>query len=458
MAVIPAYKETKTVNADGSVTSTANRPQDGTIGSGKNSDGSTMRNKVSTPGAKTPSNVDFNDYRTQTATLNDISQKYGFDFSRDYANRQAEAEAQALRNANAEAGRKNTANNQLNLQNIDNNVMGAAEGLDRNYFQKYMEQAQNQSNKGLNSGIAADQNLRLNMSRQAEMGDVYRDANLGRMEEGQRFSLEDVALAENMGLINQQALAREDSLFNERLQMGFDNAMTLTGVEQAQNLAMMNAALQQREQNIGNNQFNANLGWDQAQFNNVSATDQQQFDWDQYMFDNISATDQKNFDWEEFMFNNVSATDQQKQDFERFMFNNVSATDKQRQDFEKYVFENMSAAEKEAARQANAQLTQQQYEFNNMSATEKANYKLAQDQLAQEKAQFKTDDEWRRYVYNNMSATEKAQLDAQITQFGETMAWSKYELDYTSQNALAIAEAQYAIPGGASGDPLAGIP
>lgn len=160
------------------------------------------------------------------ATIADIAAKYGFDYSRDYAKQQAEAEAQALRNANADAQRRNESNKKTGLADIDNNLMNQAEALDRNYFQQYMNQQQNQVGSGLNGGIASDQDLRLQMNRQAEMGASYRDANLGKMKINENFSLEDLRLAEAMGLINQQALAREDALYNERLQQGFGNLMT----------------------------------------------------------------------------------------------------------------------------------------------------------------------------------------------------------------------------------------
>lgn len=220
--------------------------------------------------------INTEQYRTQSATIQDIAAKYGFDFSRDYANRQAEAEAQARRNANADAQRRNASNRDVNLKAIDNNLMGMAEGLDRSYFQQYMNQAQNQTNTGMNSGIAADQDLRLSMSRQAEMGDAYRDANLGRMQENQRFSLDDIRLAEELGLINQQALAREDSLYNDRLMQGAGLAMQTDQFNLSQNQALLQAALNQRSQNIGMDQFNRQFDWSKYQWQN-------EFDWNKVL-------------------------------------------------------------------------------------------------------------------------------------------------------------------------------
>lgn len=199
--------------------------------------------------------VDPNQFKTQSATINDIAAKYGFDFSRDYANRQAEAEAQAKRNAVADAQRKNQSNKDLNMKTIDNNLMSQADGLDRNYFQQYQQQAQAQVNGGINGGIAADQDLRMAMARQAAMGDSYRDANLGRMQENQRFTNDDLRLAEELGLVNQQALARGESLYNDRLMQGAGLAMDTDNFNQRENQGFLNAAIQQRGQNINVEQF-----------------------------------------------------------------------------------------------------------------------------------------------------------------------------------------------------------
>lgn len=157
------------------------------------------------------------------ASVQDIASKYGFDYSREYAKRQAEAEAQAKRNANSEQTRQNDSMNKLNTQNIDNNLMTSVENLDRNYFQKALAQQQSQVNGGMNGGIAADQDLRMAMARQADMAGGYRDANLAKATEQQRYTNQQQSLIDSLGLINQQALAREDSLYNDRLQQGYEN-------------------------------------------------------------------------------------------------------------------------------------------------------------------------------------------------------------------------------------------
>lgn len=248
------------------------------------------------------------------ASISDIAAKYGFDYSRDYAKQQAEAEAQALRNANQDAQRRNESNKKTGLQSIDDNLMNQVEGLDRNYFQKMMGQQQSQANSGLNSGIAADQDLRLQMSRQAEMGASYRDANLGKMKVNENFSLDDTRLAEAMGLINQQSLAREDSLYNERLNQGYgqlmDERTMANGLDQQQwgrSQAEIDRALGQQSElrnagqwqtqfdygkdrdKVTDNQWNQNFDWGKQMdtagltgfFNGDRTMAGQQMDWGQ---------------------------------------------------------------------------------------------------------------------------------------------------------------------------------
>lgn len=228
------------------------------------------------------------------ASIDDIAKKYGFDYSRDYAKQQAEAEAQALRNANLDAQRRNESNRKVGTQNIDNNLMNMAEGLDRNYFQKMLGQQQNQVESGMNAGIASDQDLRLQMNRQAEMGASYRDANLGKMKLDEDFNLNDLKYAEAMGLINQQSLAREDSLYNDRLQQGFGNLMDersmVNQLDQqmwGRSQAEIDRALQQQSELRQSGQWQTQFDWGKqmdtagltGMFNGDRTLQGQQFDW-----------------------------------------------------------------------------------------------------------------------------------------------------------------------------------
>lgn len=224
--------------------------------------------------------------RWANATIQDIAAKYGFNFSRDYAKQQAEAEAQALRNANQDAQRKNEANRDLGKQNIDNNLMNMAEALDRNYFQQMMNQQQNQIESGMNAGIASDQDLRLQMARQAEMGASYRDANLGHMSIDRNFSAEELRLAEALGLINQQALAREDALYNDRLMQGYSILDNDRNFYNSRDQQMWGRSQAEIDRALGQQNFLQNIGLQQSQI-----------DWSRYMDEQGLSQWQQQFDY-----------------------------------------------------------------------------------------------------------------------------------------------------------------
>lgn len=320
--------------------------------------------------------INFDQYKSESASIADITKKYGIDYSREYAKRQAEAEAQAKRSGlEAQKGQ------------IEEGVRNAQDALSRDYFQRGLAQAQSNVNGGINAGLANESNLRLSMNRQAEMGEIMGQANLARNEVAR-------------GLTDTEAarVAREEAIYNERLQQAIEVIQQDRSLDQNEKLAMMNAMLQQRGQDIDMDQFNRQMTW------------------------------------EEFMFNNISATDKAQQDWEKYMFNNISATDKAEQEWAKYIFNNMSATDR-------AQLDWSKYQFNNVSAADRESNRIAWAQLEEEKKRFATEQKWREYTYNNMSASERAQLNEDKKQFGEEMAWRKYELEYTSEMALAEAGA-----------------
>lgn len=325
----------------------------------------------------TQTEIDVNKYKTTTASVGDISKKYGIDYSREYAKRQAEAAAQAKRTG---------LNNQL--AQTDTGVRNASDAIDKTYFQKGLQQAQSNVNGGVNAGLANETNLRLGMSRQAEIADMQREAQTAR--QGINQQLTDVETAR---------VAQEESMYQERLQQAIAMIQQDRSLDQNEKQMMLNAALQQRGQNIDQQQFNSQLDWDKYQFNNVNATDKAQLDWTKYAF------------------NNMSEADKARLSFDKYMFNNMSATDKATLGFDKY-------------------------KFNNLSAADQAANKLAYDQLKEEKAQFKTEQAWREYQYKNMSAQEKAQFNEDKRQFGTEMAWRREELRLTGEMTLAQAQAE----------------
>lgn len=164
----------------------------------------------------------INAKRMMNATIEDIAKKYGFDFSRDYAKTQAEAEAQAKRNAFNGSIRENDTIFDETMGRIDSGLREGNTAIDNSFFKSYLEQRQSQANRGINAGIVAEQDLRLGMNQQAEMASMFRDANLARNQEANRYNNEDIRLQEALALVEQERLAQEDRLFQELRAKAFE--------------------------------------------------------------------------------------------------------------------------------------------------------------------------------------------------------------------------------------------
>lgn len=199
--------------------------------------------------------VNPDNYHTDTATMEDLANKYGFKFSREDAARQAEAEAAAKRAA-LDTQKKGA----LEQQKL------ASSQLDQDFFQQFRNQAQGQVNSGLNAGIAADQDLRLGMNRQNALGEL----NANTATELFRIGAE----GQN---VETERLAREDALYNQRLQQMFDNALGLTASERANNA-------QNFDQNFAKQQYKDAEEWKKYIFNNMSYADRQRFEWEKERF------------------------------------------------------------------------------------------------------------------------------------------------------------------------------
>lgn len=213
---------------------------------------------------KPPAEIDLNKYKTEIATIADIAKKYGFDYSREYAERQAEAIAQAQRDAIAT--NRERAAHELDKSQTD---------LQHDFFGQYLQQRQQLANSGLNAGIASERNLRLDMNRQNALADILANAQLYNQE-----------LDRDSNRIETDRIAYSDKLYNERLQQGFGNAMEYTNQRRAENQTQLNAALQQRAQVAQERQqmLQAALtqrdqkvqeAWRNFEWNNMSAAEKQ---------------------------------------------------------------------------------------------------------------------------------------------------------------------------------------
>lgn len=373
-------------------------------------------------------------------TVDSIASKYGFTFNRDAARQQAEAEAQALRDANANAVRQNESANKLNNAKIDGNLMNMAEALDRNYFQKMLGQQQNQVNGGLNAGIASDQDLRLQMARQAEMGSAYRDANLGKMSEQERYTNDQLRLTEALGTINQQALAREQGLMSDWERQMYDVISNdrnfyqgAANMEWGQSQDMVNQFLAQQDRLTSN--YQADRAFDYNAMRDIVGDTQ---------FDRELA---------ERQMQQSAANQQWQTEFDRLLGRDKVQDSQWNQQFAWDKL--MDAAgltgnfngDRTLAGLA-ADLDRNRFDWSKQM--DKANLQFEYDTLAQRKAEFASDDAWRKYEFNNMSATERARLQQNASQFGEEMAWKLYETEYNGNLQKEMLNAELGAYSGSS--------
>lgn len=352
-------------------------------------------------------------------TVDSIAAKYGFSFNRDSARTQAEAEAQALRDANANAVRQNESANKLNTAKIDGNLMNMAEALDRNYFQKMMAQQQNQVNGGLNAGIASDQDLRLQMARQAEMGSAYRDANLGKMSEQERFANDQLRLTDQLGTINQQALAREQALMQNWEQQMYDVISNdrnfyqgAANMEWGQSQDLVNQYLAQQDRLTSN--YQADRAFDYGAMRDIIGDTQFDRNLAQQQFEQAAGNEQWATELQRMLQRDAVSDSQWNQQFDWNALMDAAG-----------LTGNFNGQRTLAGKASDLNQSQ----FNWSKQMDQAGLQLERDALNQRKAEFASDDAWRRYEFNNMSATQRAQLNQNASQFGEEMAWRLYEME-----------------------------
>jgi hypothetical protein len=162
-----------------------------------------------------------NSLKWQNATIQDVAKKYGFDFSKGYANKQAEAVAQAQRNSINNSTRQNQAMYGQNMRQINGDLKAGVVGTENNFFQTYLQQRQQQSNRGINAGMQADQNVRLGMNQQSVLADIYRDTANNKSKESDRYSNEAMRLQDAMALVEQQKLTEAEKMYQELLTRGY---------------------------------------------------------------------------------------------------------------------------------------------------------------------------------------------------------------------------------------------
>jgi hypothetical protein len=160
--------------------------------------------------------------KLQNSTIADIAKKYGFDFSRSYAARQAETAAKAQRNVYNAQGRDNDAANKVSMARISNNYDSVADTLDSGYFQKFLGTQQSQADRGLNAGIAASQNLQLSMSKQGELADLWKGRSTDEQEESLRYANTMKTISDALAQVEKEKAANTENLYQNLLTKGYD--------------------------------------------------------------------------------------------------------------------------------------------------------------------------------------------------------------------------------------------
>lgn len=224
-----------------------------------------LNTKTSSP--KLPAQIQLDQYRTEVATINDIAKKYGFDYSRAYAEKQAEVLAQAQRDQL-----------QASRERMQKETDSAKTDLEHDFFQKYLQQQQGMADIGLNAGIASERNLRLDMSRQNVLGDILANAQLRNQE-----------LDRDDSRITKEQHAYAEQLYNERLQQGFGNAMDVSRFNQSENHFQANLAQQQRQSQVDE-------AWRAHEWNNMSYADKMKMQADVEKYGMDMAWDRHKFD------------------------------------------------------------------------------------------------------------------------------------------------------------------
>ena len=188
--------------------------------------------------------IDFSKYRTQSATIEDIAKKYGFDFSREYAERIAEQEAQRRR-AEVDSQRAR----------VEQATQSAQTNLEHDFFNEFLQQQQSVVNSGLNAGLEMDRHNRLEMNRQHALADILQMAELQNQDLDRMLQ----TIAEEQGL-------RTETLYDQRMQFASQLLQQYEAQKQAENLAMLQAELQQRGQNISLTELAERMGLQREQF------------------------------------------------------------------------------------------------------------------------------------------------------------------------------------------------
>lgn len=190
---------------------------------------------------KLPDPVKIDQYATKMTTVQDIEKKFGFDFSRKYAERQAGVKAQGKRDEIQTA--RDRAQYELERSKTD---------LEHGYFLKHREDRQEMADRGILGGVAAERELRTTMDHQRDLGRVLEEHQLIQQDLDRRLKT-----------VSREEQLEAERIYNERLAQAFDMAMEHSRFRQSENQWRAQMAMQQRQQQVEE-------AWREFEFNNMS--------------------------------------------------------------------------------------------------------------------------------------------------------------------------------------------
>jgi hypothetical protein len=183
-------------------------------------------------------NIDPNNYQTKIPSLSDVQKEFGLQDAQKYADQISGANAQSKLDG-IEAQRRQ----------IDQGLREGQSALDVDFFHQFRNQKEMMAQRGLNAGIAAQKDTQLDMNRQAQLGNLLRDANRSKDN-----------LAQDTRRVEIERQAEALQIRSQELQRQIDLAFKKGDFLQAENARRMQLDVEKEKMRIDGVQFNYSKG------------------------------------------------------------------------------------------------------------------------------------------------------------------------------------------------------
>ena len=282
------------------------------------------------------------------------------------------------------------------------------------------------------------------------MGGIYRDANTGKMVEQERFTNDQLRLAEQLGLIDQQAIAKEGSSMRD-WDMDMYNVISndrnfyqgAANMEWGQSQDLVNQYFGQQDRLTDN--YRDNRNFDYGASRDLVGDSYKDKDFAQGVFGQLTGDLFNKRDFEYGMSRDLVGDSFNERDFAQNAMNQTNANNQWQQGFD------WTKAMDEAGLTGNynggrtldgraSDLNQSQFDWNKQMDQANLNYNYAT--LDQRKAEFATEQAWREHEFKNMSATDRARLEQANSQYEEDMVWRDYEMKYNANMQREMAKSE----------------